>query len=128
MWTFKDNKFLSYVPFFPDLGLLKTMEPGNGYYIKMKETAILDITGIKNLCGIELNKGWNLTGFNLTSEKEISEALSSITDKYRSIWIYNDKWCHRYSPKDPGSAKFSKMKPGQGYWIFATEDCVWEVK
>jgi len=128
VWTFKDNKFLSYIPFLPGFDSLSFMEPGVGYYIRMNKAAVLDITGIKNLCPIELNKGWNLAGFNRLAEQNISDALFSITDKFRAVWSYNGDRCERYSPKNPDSAMFSTMKPGRGYWIFATEESVWEVK
>ncbi len=128
VWTFKDKKVFLHVPFLPGFDSLETMEPGIGYYIKMKEAAVLDIAGIKNLCPIELNKGWNLTGFNWLAELDISDALFSITDKVRAVWSYNGFRCLRYSPEDPDFSMFSTMEPGRGYWVFATEESVWEVK
>ena len=101
---------------------LSTMEAGKGYWIYMTEEASLTITGSIPSSSITLKSGWNLVGYNSLRSEEVTEALSSIDDKYTSVWVYkNGSWMKHYSDNSALS-DLTTMEPGYGYWIKMTED------
>ncbi len=116
----------SYVPNDPDLNNLATVEPGWGYWIKMKKNATLTVRGSAAPNSINLEKGWNLVGYNFMTPRDISSALSPIHGKYDLIYgeYDNEKW-KSYDPEDSDLNDLKKLKPGYGYWIRVTESCTW---
>ena len=73
---------------------------------------------------ISLKKGWNMVGYPSLSNKVRTNALNNlIFDTHvDSIWTFNastQKW------QEMGSSDYFEL--GKGYWIHATQDCVWEV-
>jgi len=117
----------SYIPGAPEgLNDLGGIVPGQGYWIKMSSTsATLSVSGIPMASTqIPLVEGWNLVGYPSRESQNVSEALSSIQDKYQIVWMYNvsdtqDLW-KRYMPGAPGN-DLDEMKPRCGYWIKMSE-------
>jgi hypothetical protein len=95
----------------------------SGYYIRMTASDHLVTAGsVPSGVDISLNAGWNLVGYPCLESKTVSEALSSISGSYNKVEFFNTTTQNeeRLDPTD-------LMHPGQGYWIHATVDCVWEV-
>ncbi|UCF08382.1 MAG: right-handed parallel beta-helix repeat-containing protein, partial [Thermoplasmata archaeon] len=73
---------------------------------------------------IALYPGWNLVGFPSLSNKNRTAALNNLTFgvEVDSVWTH-----------DPAAKKWEEIGPldsfelCRGYWIHATQECVWEV-
>ncbi|UCE73318.1 MAG: PKD domain-containing protein [Methanomassiliicoccales archaeon] len=93
----------------------------NGYYIDMIVPDHLVTAGkVATLVEINIETGWNLVGYPCFTELLRDDALSSIAGKYNMVERYDttkDKEV-RLGPDD-------YMEAGLGYWIHATDDCIW---
>lgn len=125
VWAYGNGTWELYDPGPPVSGSLKTMEAGRGYWIQMKEAAILNTSGETTPDPIDLVKGWNLTGFNDCESRPIAEALSLIDGKYGVVWAYIDGAWKLYDPAHPVLSDLETMEPGYGYWIGAEEAGAW---
>ncbi len=67
---------------------------------------------------IELAIGWNLISLpKQLSDTSIENVLSSIVDKYESVWAYvNGQW-KSFDPVQPFFSDLTGMQAGIGYWI-----------
>jgi hypothetical protein len=73
---------------------------------------------------IQLHEGWNLVGYPSETERSRNNALNNLEygNEIDAVQYY-----------DPHTNSFSEMKvnskmiPGNGYWIHATQDCEWSV-
>ncbi|UCF08560.1 MAG: hypothetical protein JSW28_02400, partial [Thermoplasmata archaeon] len=73
---------------------------------------------------ISLFPGWNLVGFPSLSNKNRTAALNNLTFSVEvdSVWTH-----------DPATKKWEEIGPldqfelCRGYWVHATQECVWEV-
>ncbi|UCE39403.1 MAG: hypothetical protein JSW00_09330 [Thermoplasmata archaeon] len=91
-----------------------------GYYIRMTNPDYLIVAGrVPSETQIPLKTGWNLIGYPCLINQTRDDALSSIDGKYNMVEYY-DPIKGKEVRLDPGDY----MKPGLGYWIHATEDCV----
>ncbi len=110
---------------------LKTIQPGKGYWIKMFNQANIDISGQEiNNKSIQLYKGWNLIGFNSLTQMTVNNALLSITGYYNSIWGYDPQisdWKKLIVGAPNQVNNLSILKPGEGYWIDAKNNIVWDL-
>ncbi len=94
-----------------------------GYYILMTSPDYLVITGkIPTNTQIPLKAGWNLVGYPCLVNKTTNDALSSISGLYTKVCFYNTT-----TDRDEALGPDDLMHPGYGYWIHATENCVWEI-
>ncbi len=125
VWAFIDNSWKVYDPANPGFSELNTMESGIGYWIDMKESAKLVVSGWATYDSVNLVSGWNLVGYNSSDSKGIAEAVSSIEGKLVSIYAFKDGQWKVYDPSSPGISDLSTMEPGYGYWINVSEDCTW---
>ena len=101
-----------------------------GVWVHMTTEGTLTVAGsIPPTTSIQLYQGWNLVGYPGIQAKAISEALSSIADKYTLIYAYDasnpaDPW-KKYNVGAPAWANnLSEVRSRLGYWILATENCV----
>lgn len=74
---------------------------------------------------IHLHPGWNLVGFPSLSNKDRANALNNLVfdTHVDAIWTFNassQKWAELDEPTD-------YFELCRGYWIHATQECVWEV-
>jgi len=106
---------------------LATMEPGKGYYIKMREAANLTISGTLSHRSLFLDSGWNLVGFNSIVENNITDVLTSIDGKYLRIWAFIDGSWKVYDPNYPDYSSLKVFKPGYGYFIAISDSCTWTI-
>jgi len=74
--------------------------------------------------------GWNLISLSRTpNDTAIDQVLALIMGKVLSVWAYDSSsssW-KVYDPNNPGFSDLLTMGPGIGYWINASEDCVWNL-
>jgi hypothetical protein len=127
IYSFENNSWKLYSPQDPGLTSLSTLVAGKGYYVDMENPGTLLVSGSETGKTVSLTKGWNLVGYNANTSQPIERALSSIAGKFVSVWAYgNSKW-ELYDPSKIGFNNLTQMKPGRGYWIYATEACTWSL-
>ncbi len=126
VWSYDGSNWKVYDPANPDFSDLSNMEYRSGYWLNMDLDSTLVVSGKILEEAIELNAGWNLVGFNSSTEKKISDSMHSVEGKYISVWAYsNGNWLV-YDPANPDFSDLNNMVPGFGYWINVSEACVWE--
>lgn len=76
---------------------------------------------------ISLFKGWNFVGYPSLTTKSLDDALSTIAGKYDAIYHYDasDSLDHWKSNID---MDLLEIRPGEGYWVHALEDCICTVE
>ena len=93
------------------------------YYIYMSNPDYLVVAGrVPTTTQIPLKAGWNLVGYPRLINITMSDALSSIAGKYNAVF--------RFDPANGREVQVQAgdiMSPGNGYWIHATENCVWVI-
>lgn len=95
----------------------------NGYYIDMVVPDYLVTVGkVAVYEEISLKSGWNLVGNPCLTAQLRDDALSSIAGKYNMVEFYDT-----VKDKEVRLEDIDYMEPGLGYWIHATQDCVWEI-
>ena len=113
---------------FSDLG---SIEPGKGYWVEITDPVVLTLNGTEVATKpVMLRRGWNLVGFNSLVSLPVGKALSSIDGKYDSVWFYDIKlgrWVKYTTGGQDFTDELKTLKPGQGYWVHAITECVWEV-
>ncbi|MGE0087341.1 MAG: hypothetical protein AB7S75_23285 [Desulfococcaceae bacterium] len=118
---YQDGKWPVYKP--PLFATLKKIEAGAGYWIEMKENAILNVSGSPPGKSISLSAGWNMVGYNSAAPQKTETAFSSVTGKIITVWIFmNNRWLV-YNPENPIFTSLFTVQPGYGYWIEVKEDC-----
>lgn len=91
----------------------ETMLPGKGYWIRSDNTEELDLAGEGLIeTEVELNSGWNLVG-------GIADVIPAASIKDPS-GILTEAPVYEYSGSS--YSQVSNLKPGKGYWIYASED------
>lgn len=127
VWTYDSSGGWDiYVPDAPSD--LTEMKLGEGYWIKMDEAGTLRIGGTEPAeTAISLTgNAWNLVGYNSLETQETEACMRSVEDSINSVWAYDSSegW-DIYVPDAASDLEY--MRPGQGYWIKADEDCDWDV-
>ena len=132
VWGYEDGAWLRYLPAVPEFSTLTDMEDGEGYWVKMKADDSLVVYGLElpkppTLPPVyDVYEGWNLIGFKEVESMNITYYFATIPELVRasSVCYGWDATNQRYelaylagSPID--SAEF---KPGQGYWLYLTDD------
>jgi parallel beta-helix repeat protein len=111
-----------------NLNDLSTIDHELGFFVYITEPngAIFDFKGNSLMVNqtISLKKGWNLVGYPSLSNRYRTEALNNLTfgTHVDAVWTFNagaQKW------EEIGESSY--FIKGHGYWIHATQDCVWEV-
>jgi hypothetical protein len=101
---------------------LKELHGGRGYYLRLEgsTSASLLVEGvpITPTTPIGLHQGWNWAGYLPSASRPVTVALQSIAGSYR--WVHNGHG-QTYDPSLPQWSTLTEMRPGDGYWIFATQ-------
>ncbi len=127
VWAYIDEKWKAYDPEFPLFSDLKYMEPGVGYWIRMKQAGNLKITGNISKSNIRLEEGWNLVGYNILALQNIKNAMFSIEGSLISVWAYIDGKWRLYDPANPLFSDLETMECGNGYWLNVRQACIWSL-
>ncbi|MCX6801864.1 MAG: DUF2341 domain-containing protein [Candidatus Diapherotrites archaeon] len=121
----KTARWASYTPGEP-VNSLNEIRPGLSYWISMQSDANLHLSGYQIFSWeISLYKGQNFVGYPSMTAREITEALSSIANKYSSVTHYENGGYQVYVPAYSGTASLHELGSGKGYWVEVTEDCTW---
>jgi len=119
------NPWLNHIPGVG--GNLTTMEDGIGYWVVANGEATLTVTG---QCMPDepatppmysVYEEWNLIGYKSIITRTIGspdDYLLNVAGKYTVIWGYDEGYFLVF-PFPPGTGM---LTPGQGYWIWMTED------
>jgi len=116
------NPWLSHIPGVG--GNLTTMEDGIGYWVVANGEATLTVTG---QCMPDppatppmyaVYDGWNLIGYKSIITRTHDDYLLNVAGRYTVIWGYDEGWALVF-PLPLGTGM---LTPGQGYWIWMTED------
>jgi hypothetical protein len=120
-WHNETQKYLQYIPDDPGIRNLWNLESRKGYWIYMKEAAVLKIKGVLPQTYLDLRAGWNLAGYNssvkknfpvFSSEKDI--AMIFAWDSKRSEYL-------SYNPQAKSNT-LTSLGPGMGFWIYVPKD------
>jgi hypothetical protein len=133
-WNAQAGEWQTYDPALPpQFNTLTVVNERMGLWMRMTEADTLEVPGaFPDTTIIPLYAGWNAVGFPASGPRDPADTLSAIADKVSVVLGYNpadpeDPW-KRYSPAGPPFANdMAALEPGKGYWILATEDCLWEV-
>jgi hypothetical protein len=124
VWTKNGDRWRWYVSEAPNSSNLRKIEAGVGYWINMRESAILTLEGEPCDVEVKLHEGWNLVGYPRRETLDVRSFLEPLKGKYRSIWendpVTGWRW---YIPGSPVSNNLSIVRPGFGYWIDVIEPC-----
>jgi hypothetical protein len=121
-----NDSWLFYDPSQLDQSTLGSLEAGKGYWVEMTCPGEMIVVGNRTTKPVTLIPGLNLIGYNSLTPLPVSEALSSIANKYTMVWAFkNDEWTF-YDPADEAGSRLQVLTPGSGYWIEGvTEETTW---
>lgn len=103
--------------------------PGKGYWVQVSQATSLTLNGSAWNGTITLVPGWNLVGFpglDLATDEslDLSSVFQANLSRIQQIWTH-DNTSKQFSGYDltaiPVLRNLSHIRPGQGYWIYATE-------
>jgi hypothetical protein len=106
---------------------LTTLAEGRGYWIYMNQAGTLTVNGSPAEKAVQLRTGWNLVGLNSTAATASAAALASIEGKYSAVYGYDSSTAQYRGYIPSGDTSLSSLKPGEGYWIFADSNAVWNL-
>lgn len=133
-WDAQAGAWQTYDPALPpQFNTMTVVNERMGLWVHMTDADTLEVPGaFPDTTTIPLYAGWNAVGFPASASRDPAAALSAIADKVAVVLGYDpadpeDPW-KRYSPGGPSFANdLEALEPGKGYWILATEDCLWEI-
>jgi hypothetical protein len=116
VYAWNGTKYERYIPG-DNSSDLKKMEAGRGYWIYMNANANLAVKGVAAGKTIELNKDWNLVGFNSATAMSVSQALASTGGKVVAVYAYKTE-TNSYE-------EVKEFEPGRGYWLLCSDKVTW---
>jgi hypothetical protein len=116
---------LSYYPELPaSISTLRTLEPGRGYWLKMREARQWSVTGelLPSNASLAVCAGWNLAGYLPAVEQPATAGFASLGDVLFVAMGYRGGRGSSYYP-DLGLAlnSLQTLRPGSGYWLLTTQ-------
>jgi len=95
------------------------IEAEKGYWIYMDNIATLAIRGLPSIAPTHLYERWNLIGYKGTDGTSVTTALSSIGNRWKVIWGWDNV---TWYAKDPARATLpvpalTNLYQGKAYWI-----------
>lgn len=131
VWGYKDDAWSSYLPAIPEFSTLTDMVDGEGYWVKMTAVDTLTVSGVE-LPGpgilppvYSVYEGWNLIGFKSVAQMPVDNYLTTIPQlvKDSSVCYGWDATVQEYDIVYlAGGLVDEGFNPGQGYWLYLTED------
>ena len=105
----------------------QAIEPCKGYWIRNDGTAKTVTLTYKTITGaaippsIDLPAGWSMIGHTSTTPIAVNTALASISSSYSMVLTSPSPGVWETYIPSSSIQDFTKMQPGQGYWIFMME-------
>ncbi len=116
-----------YDPSDPGESDLAAITPAKGFWLETTGASTIPEAGPEPAeTSIPLCVGWNLVGFPRSSSQAVATALATIAGRYLRVFGFDpsdaaDPW-EVYDVGVPAWANdLQEMRPGRGYWIYATE-------
>jgi len=125
IWTYCDGKWACYEPQMSAFSDFSDIKSGQGYWIDMKEAAVLHISGNSPSKSLALRPGWNLVGYNSATPQKIENVFSSLAGKITAVWAFAGGQWKLFDPVTPPFSDLYIIQPAHGYWIRAEESCIW---
>ena len=126
------DKWKAYNPQIPSWAVqdLSNINLENGYWINTTRSTALTANGsIFTINIIHLKKGWNLAGYPINKTKNVSDAISSVSNgQILQIYAFNST-TNQFDMYDSrnNTNTLGFLTHGRGYWINASEDLLWGV-
>ncbi|MCX7722033.1 MAG: carboxypeptidase-like regulatory domain-containing protein [Verrucomicrobiae bacterium] len=131
VWTYVDGRWQGYNPSVPGLNDLKTMVAGRAYWIRMREPAVLRVTGlppvnaVNSYAGQQLQPGWNLLGYSARLNQDAATAFAPIAGNLEMAVAFlgtNRVW---YVPGDNSGNTLGELRACQGVWVHVNAPANW---
>lgn len=94
---------------------LQRISRKEGYWLNMKNTTHFYRDSWVSGTTITLQPGWNLVGWPLNEERNISDMVANISIEI--IWYYDNSQKKWYYYRNATDHTFTKFKPYGAYWI-----------
>ena len=112
----------------PECCTLSTLDERTAFWILVREPVTLTVYGASpGSTDQQLRRGWNLVSYPATQSREVTEALSSISGYYTTVFEYEASWStpwRRFSMEMPSWGNtLTRLAPGYGYWVHVIDDC-----
>ncbi len=119
---------LSYYPELPtSISSLRTLEPGRGYWFKMREARVWRLNGeiLPANASLAVCAGWNLAGYLPTTDQPASVGFASLGSALQLAMGYRAGQGSSYYPDlAPALNSLQTLQPGSGYWLLATRPAI----
>ncbi len=132
VWAYSNGAWKVYDPNDTAGSTLKTMQAGNGYWIKMLSAKKLSVSGsTPSPSTIPLVSGWNLVGFNGPKCLAPSDpsaglaATAALANYFQVLWGYPSQGWESYDPTNGAQPSGFQLCPGAGYWIGVSGTSTW---
>jgi hypothetical protein len=133
-WDAQTGEWKTYDPALPSpANTLTAVDERMALWIKMNGATTLSVPGQRpGTTQIPLYAGWNMVGFPASEPRDPAAAIASIAGQVSTILGYDPEspenpWS-RYQPAAPAFANdLGLLQPSWGYWILATQACMWEI-
>jgi hypothetical protein len=125
IYQFSGTIYEASIPGLPTTAISE-LRAGRGYWIHTTESVSFTVSGKAASRSLQLQSGWNLIGFNSTGVLTVESALSSIKGKYLVLYSFDNAsnnylgYSEEYAISD-----IKELRPGVGYWIYASEETTW---
>lgn len=130
-WNSSKQKYEYYYPKNDSPNDFNRLTNSQGYWIYITEDCTLKLSGsVITDQNIQLKKGWNLIGFNLSTSEKISTTLNvTPSDGINIIWCYGaEEGWKFYDPWNRWNSEVSMFIPGTGMFVYADKDCTLSFK
>lgn len=131
VWTYAGGRWYCYNPSVPGLNDLTNMVPGKGYWIHMRENAVLTVSGLPTLNaanayeGQNLLPGWNLVGYSAGLTGNVADVLAPVAGNVDLAATVEDENWLVYRPGDPIGSTFRTLDPFRGFWVRVNAESSW---
>ncbi len=131
VWTYANGRWYGYNPAVPGLNDLRTMVAGNAYWIRMRENAVLPITGLPTVNAVNsyegqpLQPGWNLVGYSSGLAQDAAIAFAPVAGQLELAAVYSGSGWLLYSPGNLVGSTLDSLRPYQGVWVRVNEASKW---
>ena len=124
------QEFTFYLPDAPAISTLRELKPGQGFWIRFRKDATLNVTGLPlpPRMTVALSQGLNLVGMSLAGPTPLASVLTSFQGEYVSIFGFSggspgEFLVRIFNGPDPFNT-LDEVQPGKGYWFIMATDGV----
>lgn len=117
VWGFIGDDWQSFDPDLPEFRTLTTLRPGRGYWIDMKTSATLAVSGPPATESVSLAAGWNLIGINFLGKIRAKSAFRDLGSQMSAAWMYSSGTWRVFDPQNSDFSDLQWLQAGYGYWI-----------